>query len=99
MSAMTDQVEKQVKAGKRVVDRTFHVVEEQVAPIVKRVGPAMSTRRAQIASGVVVGALLALGIGMVVFQRRRRSTLAARIQRALPDEVVARANAIKRALG
>jgi hypothetical protein len=99
MSDVTDQVEKQVKAGKRVVDRTFHVVEDQVAPMVKRIGPALSTRRARIASGVMVGALLALGIGMLAYQRRRRSSLASRIQHALPDEVVARANAIKRALG
>jgi hypothetical protein len=98
MSAMTDQVERKVKAGRRVVDRTFHVVEEQVAPMVKRVGPAMSTRRARIASGVMVGALLALGIGMLVYQSRQQRTLASRIQ-ALPDELVARAEAIKRALG
>jgi hypothetical protein len=99
MSPMTDQVEKQMKAGKRVVDRTFHVVEDQVAPMVKRIGPAMSTRRARVASGLMVGALLALGIGMLVYQRRQRSTLASRIKSALPDEVVARATAIKRALG
>lgn len=98
MSAMTDQVEKKVKAGRRVVDRTFHVVEDQVAPMVKRVGPAMSTRRAQIASGVIVGALLAFGIGMLVYRRRQRQTLTSRIQ-SLPDELVARAEAIKRALG
>ena len=98
MSAMTDQVEKKVKAGRRVVDRTFHVVEDQVAPMVKRVSPAMSTRRARIASGVMVGALLALGIGMLAYRRRQRQTLASRIQ-ALPDELVARAEAIKRALG
>ena len=96
MSAMTDQVEKKVKAGRRVVDRTFHVVEGQVAPIVKRVSPAMSTRRARIASGVMVGALLALGIGMLAYRRGQRRTLASRIQ-ALPDELVARADAIKRA--
>jgi uncharacterized protein HemX len=95
---MTDQVEKKVKAGRRVVDRTFHVVEDQVAPMVKRVSPAMSTRRARIASGVMVGALLALGIGMLAYRRRQRQTLASRIQ-ALPDELVARAEAIKRALG
>lgn len=98
MSAMTDKVEKKVKAGRRVVDRTFHVVEDQVTPVVKRVGPAMRTRRAQIASGVMVGVLLAVGIGMLVYQRRQHRTLASRIQ-ALPDELVARAGAIKRALG
>ena len=98
MNAMTDKVEKKVKAGRRVVERTFHVVEDQVTPMVKRVGPAMSTRRARIASGVLVGAFLALGIAMLVYRRRERRTLVSRIQ-ALPDELVARAEAVKRALG
>lgn len=89
MSSMTNQVAQQVKAGRQVVDRTFHLVE-------KRVGPMMSTRRARIAAGALVAAV-ALGLGMLAYRRRRRRpTLASRIQQVVPDELVARA---KRALG
>ncbi len=92
MRVVTGQLGQQVKAGRRVMDRTFHVVENRVAP-------AMSTRRAQIAAGAVVVGVGALCIGVLAYRRRRRKTLGSRIQEALPDELVARAGAIKRALG
>ena len=90
MSAVTDKLERPVKAGRRVMDRTFHVVERQV-------GPAMSTRRAQVISGMVVVSVLACAAGVVAYRRRRPRTLASRLSDALPDELVERAGAIKRA--
>jgi hypothetical protein len=89
MSSITDQVGQQVTAGRQVMDRTFHLVEKQVGPII-------STRRARIASGALLATAVALGLGMLAYRRRRRRTLASRIQQVLPDELVARA---KRALG
>jgi hypothetical protein len=74
------------------MDRTFHVVEKQV-------GPAMSTRRVQVISGLVVIGVVACAAGVMVYRRRRPRTLASRLSDALPDELVERAGAIKRALG
>jgi hypothetical protein len=90
MSAVTHKLGRPVKAGRRVMDRTFHVVERQV-------GPAMSTRRAQVISAMVVVAVFACAAGVVAYRRRRPRTLASRLSDALPDQLVERAGAIKRA--
>ena len=92
MSAVTDKLDRPVKAGRRVMDRTFHIVEKQV-------GPVMSTRRVQVISGMVVIAVVACAAGVMAYRLRRPRTLASRISDALPDELVDRAGAIKRALG
>jgi hypothetical protein len=89
MSAVTAKLDRPVKAGRRVMDRTFHVVETQV-------GPVMSTRRAQVISGMVVAAAFAVAAGAMAYRRRRPRTFAARIQDA-SGELVERAGAIKRA--
>lgn len=106
MNAMTDQLGRQVKAGRRVMDRTLQMVEKQVGPamkqvgpLIKQVGPVMGTRRGRVASAAVLAAVAAMGVGMLVYRRRKRRTLASRLQRVLPDELVARAGALKRALG
>jgi hypothetical protein len=80
-----------VKAGRRVMDRTFHVVEDQVAPV-------MSSRRAQVTSAVVIVSILAIGAGILAYGRRRRRTLASRLQDVLPEQLM-RTRAVKRALG
>lgn len=90
MSGVTQQIERQVKAGRHMANRTFHGVEEQV-------GPVMSTRRAQVSSGVVLAVLIAIGAGLLVYRLRRRPTLVSRIEKALPDNL--RPSTIKRALG
>lgn len=89
MSAVTDKLDRPVKTGRRVMDRTFHIVEKQV-------GPAVSTRRVQIMSGMAVVAVLAFA-AVMAYRRHRPRTFASRIQDALPDELVQRAGAIKRA--
>lgn len=92
MSAVTDQLERQMKAGRRVMDRTFHVVERQVKPV-------MSTRRAQAVSAAMIASVVLVVAGVIAYRRRRRRTLVSRIQGVLPEELVERAGAIKRALG
>jgi hypothetical protein len=91
MNVVTDKIERQVKAGRQVMDRTFHVVEEQVAPVV-------STRRAQVTSAILIVSMVAIGVGVLAYRRRRRRTLASRLQDVLPEQLV-RNRAVKRALG
>jgi hypothetical protein len=85
-----EDIEKRVKAGREAMDRTLHLVE-------KRVGPVMSTRRAQVASGVIIAAVVMLGVGMLVYRRRRHPTFASRIEKVIPDEL--RPSSIRRAFG
>jgi hypothetical protein len=75
MNAVTDQIERRVKAGRRVMDRTFHIVED-----------------------VVIVSMLAIGAGILAYGRRRRRTLASRLQDVLPEQLM-RTRAVKRALG
>lgn len=72
------------------MDRTLHLVEKQV-------GPVLSTRQARVAAGVMIGAIVALGIGMIVYRRVARPNLASRIKRLLPEDL--RPSSIKHALG
>lgn len=90
MNTVTDQIERQVKAGRRVMDRTFHIVEDQMAPV-------MSSRRAQVISAVVIVSIVAIGAGVLAYRRRHR-TLASRLQGVLPEQLM-RTRAVKRALG
>ena len=78
VSALKEEIGEKVQAGRRVMDQTLHVVETQVVP-------ALKTRRAQIASGVVLLGLVTVGIGVLVVRRGRRRTLASRLQRYLGD--------------
>jgi hypothetical protein len=73
------------------MDRTFHVVEDQVAPV-------MSSRRAQVTSAIVIVTMVAIGAGMLAYRRHRRRTLASRLQDVLPEQLV-RNRAVKRAFG
>ncbi len=91
MNTVTDQIERHVKAGRRVMDRTFHVVEDQV-------GPVMASRRAQVTSAIVIVTIVAIGASMLVYRRRRRRTLASRLQDVLPEQLI-RSRAVKRAFG
>lgn len=91
VNAVTDELGRGLRASRQVMDRTFHVVEKKVAP-------TLSTRRAQIAAGAILGAVVGIGAAILVYRRRRRRTLASRIQRVLPEQLV-RARAVKRALG
>src|SRR3989442_10488900 len=84
-----DEIERQVMAGRKAMDRTVHLGEKQVVPV-------LSTRRAQVASGAILFAFVALGVGILVYRRRRRPTLASRIRKVLPEDLRPR---IKRALG
>jgi hypothetical protein len=58
----------------------------------------MSSRRAQVTSAVVIVSIVAIGAGILAYGRRRRRTLASRLQDVLPEQLM-RTRAVKRALG
>jgi hypothetical protein len=88
MNDMTYEIEQAVEHGRNEVDRIVSAL----------VDSARSTNRSQrVAAGVALASMAAIGIGVVVYQRRRRHTLADRIKSALPDSILELPRGIKAA--
>ena len=74
MNTLTDEIQGQISAGRRSIERSLDEVKEMELP---EVPPAV------VAAGVVA-AVVGLGIiGWMVFRRRRR-TIVQRLQDAIP---------------
>lgn len=78
MGTKLDDLTDRVKAGRETVGDSFEEIGERL--------DMTQIAVAGIVAGVAIAAL-AVGIGMVVYRRRRRRTLAERLQGALPDSV------------
>jgi hypothetical protein len=79
MSTLTNDINKQINAGRKSIERTMDDVKDMEMP---KLPPA-----ALVAAGVV-GAVVAVGIvGWLVYRSRRRRTLVQRLQDAIPDSV------------
>ena len=77
MNTLTDEIQGQINAGRRSIERSFDEVKDMELP---EVPPAV------VAAGVVA-AVVGLGIiGWMVFRRRRR-TIVQRLQDAIPGPV------------
>jgi len=77
MNTLTDEIQGQISAGRRSIERSLDEVKEMELP---EVPPAV------VAAGVVA-AVVGLGIiGWMVFRRRRR-TIVQRLQDAIPGPV------------
>ncbi|OLE02292.1 MAG: hypothetical protein AUG94_00645 [Actinobacteria bacterium 13_1_20CM_4_66_15] len=78
MNTLSDEIQDQVKAGRRTVEKSFGEIKEidvrQLPPV------------AFLAAGVAVAAV-AVGMGWIVYRSRRRRTLVQRLQDALPEGV------------
>jgi hypothetical protein len=74
MSNLTDQIDRQVKAGTALVKNA----KSKVAPV--------DSPRNRMAAGLFVVALAA-GAAMIIYSRRRRQTLAQRLSKAVPGSV------------
>lgn len=74
----TVDINDQIKAGRRTIDRSLDTVRDMDMP---EVPPAV------VAAGVVA-AVVAVGvIGWMVYRSRQRRTLVQRLQDAIPDSV------------
>jgi hypothetical protein len=77
MNTLTDEIQGQISAGRRTIERSLDDVKDMELP---EVPPAV------VAAGVVA-AVVSLGIiGWMVFRRRRR-TIVQRLQDAIPGPV------------
>jgi hypothetical protein len=77
MNTLTDEIQGQISAGRRTIERSLDDVKDMELP---EVPPAV------VAAGVVA-AVVGLGIiGWMVFRRRRR-TIVQRLQDAIPGPV------------
>jgi hypothetical protein len=78
MHTLADEIQSQIDAGRRTIERSFDDVKEMDMP---EVPPAV------IAAGVVA-AVVGLGIiGWMLFRRRRRPTIVERLTEAIPGPV------------
>lgn len=78
MNTFADEIQSQINAGRRTIERSFDDVREIEMPDLP---PAV------VAAGVVA-AVVGLGvIGWLVFRSRRRRTIVQRLQDAIPGPV------------
>jgi hypothetical protein len=79
MSTLAGQINDQVSAGRKTIERSFAEMKEMDVP---KVPPAA------LAAAGFAAAIVAVGVvGWMVYRSRRRRTLVQRLQGALPDSV------------
>lgn len=93
MGTYAEAITSQVNEGRKTIERSLNQIEEHV-------GIENISRAGAVVAGVMVAAL-AVGLGWMVYQRRRQQSLMERLQAAipgavkvLPDEVRARVRAL-----
>ncbi len=78
MSTIAEQINDQITAGRRTIERSLNDVKDLEMPDVPPVA---------IAAGVAA-ALMAFGVlGWLIYRSRRRKTIVQRLQDAVPDGV------------
>jgi hypothetical protein len=83
MRTLPDEIERPLKIAGNQVDRS---VDQALEVITAEVLPA-ARRHARLLAGLALGMLAAAGLVAIVQRRRRRRSLADRLQSALPDSV------------
>jgi len=79
MSTLTDDINKQISAGRQSIERSLDDVRDMDMPKLPPAG--------LVAAGLVT-AVVAVGlVGWLVYRSRRRRTLVQRLQDAIPDSV------------
>lgn len=79
MSTFAGEITNQMKEGRKTVERSLSDIQDQI-------GAENISRAGMVVAGVMVTAL-AVGLGWMVYQRRRRRSLFERLQAAIPDAV------------
>jgi sensor c-di-GMP phosphodiesterase-like protein len=79
MSTFAGEITSQMKESRKTVERSLSDIQDQI-------GAENISRAGIVVAGVMVTAL-AVGLGWMVYQRRRRRSLFERLQAAIPDAV------------
>jgi hypothetical protein len=79
MSTLAGEITAQMKEGRETIDRSISDIQGQI-------GAENMSRAGMVVAGMMVAAL-AVGVGWMVYQRRRRRSLFERLQAAIPDTV------------
>jgi hypothetical protein len=79
MGTLAGEIRGQMKEGRKTIERSLSDVQDQI-------GTENVSRAGMVVAGVMVAAL-AVGVGWMVYQRRRQRSLIERIQAAIPDAV------------
>jgi hypothetical protein len=79
MGTFAGEITSQMKEGRKTIERSLSDMQEQIdSEDISRAG--------MVVAGLMVAAL-AVGVGWMVYQRRRRRSLIERLQAAIPDAV------------
>jgi sensor c-di-GMP phosphodiesterase-like protein len=79
MSTFAGEITSQMKESRKTVERSLSDIQDQI-------GAENISRAGIVVAGVMVTAL-AVGLGWMVYQRRRRRSLFERLQAAIPGAV------------
>ena len=79
MGTLAGGIASQIKEGRKTVERSISEMQDEI-------GSENMSRAGMVVAGVMVAAL-AVGVGWMVYQRRRQRSLMERIQAAIPDAV------------
>jgi hypothetical protein len=79
MSTLAEDINKQISARRKSIERSLKDVKDMDMP---KLAPA-----GMVAAGVVTGVVAVGFVGWLVYRSRRRRTLVQRLQAALPDSV------------
>jgi hypothetical protein len=60
---------------------------EQKLAVIEARARDLAQRHGRLATGIAVAAAAAFGLGMIVYRRRRKTSMVQRAQRAIPDSV------------
>jgi len=60
---------------------------EQKLAVIEARARDLAQRHGRLATGIAVTAAAAFGLGMIVYRRRRKTSMVKRAQRAIPDSV------------
>jgi hypothetical protein len=79
MGILAGEITGQIKEGRKTIERSISDMQDQI-------GSENMSRAGMVVAGMMVTAL-AVGVGWMVYQRRRQRSLIERIQAAIPDTV------------
>jgi hypothetical protein len=79
MGTLAGEITNQMKEGRKTIERSMSAMQDEIS--------SENMSRAGMVVACVIVTALAVGVGLMVYQRRRQRSLIERIQAAIPDAV------------